>query len=111
MPCQDYRDEPPTRTVENPQTKRRLDLVTRILCGVLTNLEKNGEEINDFLPTKEGQVWWENHKDEDRRRLRDEKKRKDKQKMEDLVVNNLMKKLFGDLTKEEISFLKKKNKI
>ncbi len=59
MPCYDPRPS----DVAN-ETKRRLDIATRVACSVLRTLSK---EHLKFLP-KETQAWWEEHQEMDRLR-------------------------------------------
>ena len=59
MPCSDYRDE----YRENPETRRRLDHVTRMLCKAC-DLADRGDNIF-FLELR---AWWDQHQEVDRKR-------------------------------------------
>ena len=85
MPCRDYDygTSVITERVENPineKMKIKLNLVTRLLCFVLTHLTKRRPDtlytlLN--LKTKESSElrgWWLKHQEEDRQRLEDEQR-------------------------------------
>jgi hypothetical protein len=84
MPCRDYQDEPGsvrTEYVDNPETRKRLDNVTALLCGLCSKL-KGQELFNHILANdKKLAAWWKDHQEMDRRRIAaeraaEEKKRK-----------------------------------
>jgi hypothetical protein len=73
MPCQDY-GRP--SYIDNPETKQRLDHVTRLLCEVMTKIDR---EYNDqlFFHAVDGlEQWWTEHQEQDRKR----KDREDQEK-------------------------------
>lgn len=77
MPCRDYDDS--VRIVEDPETRRRLDHVTRMLCGLLQQLEEK-----NLLSCISGNItvlqWWKDHQAADRKRLEAEAAARLKQK-------------------------------
>lgn len=90
MPCNDW----PTSGVsyiENPlneKMKKRLDLTTRLLCGLCTTLKKAGQDRNRYPESYIRDVpglaeWWRQHQEEDRKeeqRRKAEAKRKEEYK-------------------------------
>jgi hypothetical protein len=66
MPCRD--DWGATLEIrDNPETKRRLDNVTRLLCGLCKELTRQG--VAGYITKVPGlPVWWEEHQEADRRR-------------------------------------------
>lgn len=78
MPCSDGgpvyigHDETRISYKELNAMKSRLDLVTRLLCGLMHDLQENEPEIcSDVLDhVDELQDWWEKHQEADRKRLR-----------------------------------------
>lgn len=72
MPCRDGRDGVNTVVEyrDNPETRRRLDNVTRLLCETLSTLASSRSKSLELL-LKDNQrlkAWWENHQKEDRQR-------------------------------------------
>ena len=77
MPCQ---DDYPSHTVEyrdKPETKKRLDLVTRLLCALCKKLENTGYP-NYIAAVEKGELatWWKTHKKIDAAREAREVKQK-----------------------------------
>lgn len=63
MPCYDDRSS----YVDNPETKRRLDNVTRLLCSLCRTLVKH--KLDYIIVEVSGlPKWWTQHQEEDRRR-------------------------------------------
>lgn len=75
MPC---RDGGPIDTYENPTTRRRLDLATRVACEALRSLDKNRLNGSSSL-SKEARDWWAAHQEEDRRRERQEQQQRERE--------------------------------
>lgn len=72
MPCRDY--DPAEEHANRVAMKARLDLVTRLLCETLTELDKNSD-FSHVSP--EAQAWYEQHKEADRlEQMKEEKARK-----------------------------------
>lgn len=71
MPCRDWYDDCRTVEVENPETKKRLDNVTELLCSSLTYLEKaqklTYKRLMERINGLEG--WWLKHKADDAKQL------------------------------------------
>lgn len=78
MPCSDGgpvylgHDETRISYKELNTMKTRLDLVTRMLCGLMRDLKKNEPEVYDDVLDhfEELQDWWVEHQAEDRKRLK-----------------------------------------
>lgn len=93
MPCRDYVDD--TRIVteyrDNPETKKRLDRVTRLLCFVIRNLtplEKNhlfGHKSNG----QDLKKWWITHQKQDKLRLQKEKEKREHKKIKTKALAKL----------------------
>lgn len=83
MPCSDYHDNvyhPPEEPMVFPE-QERLDKVTRLLCELLTYMEKAYQKttlkaIFNHNPNIED--WWEEHKNADAKREAKEKKEREK---------------------------------
>lgn len=92
MPCMDYEDNWSRGVDMEKQYKDRLDMLSRIACKALTELEKF-EVAYDRLLSKEVEVatWWEQHKKADARarslakvkRMKDQIKREALAKLSD----------------------------
>lgn len=92
MPCNDWGSGPgPTYITEplNKEMKKRLDLTTRLLCGVLTFLtRRQGVEsrslVSDLYANVPGlREWWARHQEKDRQReiaQREARNRKDRER-------------------------------
>ena len=70
MPCQSYGDD---WTRENDSSrklkalKKEADMLARIACKALTELEANGVEDLLLLKDDEVRTWWKKHKEDDAR--------------------------------------------
>lgn len=74
MPCQD--SGPPRGERARPTASRRLNLLTRVMCSLLTQTEHDLGDISPILaqisdPCDQEALtkWWEKHKREDKQRL------------------------------------------
>ena len=98
MPC---RDDDRPREIENPETRRRLDAVTQMLCNVLDALETAEEPVRlEDLP-KRTQAWWRAHKAVDATRIAaeaEDAKRKQ-------AINDAREAAFAKLTPEDCAVL------
>ncbi len=69
MPCQSYDNEWDSGSSERKirELKKQADMLARIACKALTELEKN--EVEDMLLLKDDEVrtWWQKHKEDDAR--------------------------------------------
>jgi hypothetical protein len=87
MPCRDYYSDSDNHTVSQATydaLKERADLLARVACKALNELESN--EVADLLLIKDNEVreWWLQHKEDDRKeRLREAKQAKAKLKKEE----------------------------
>lgn len=104
MPCTDggvsY-----THYADNPETKKRLDRVTRLLCGLCKRIEAQGHGGDDLITVDQELVeWWENHKilDAKKEQARLNKLREAKQKEQD---EKERQKLIANLTIRERQLL------
>jgi len=68
MPCTDYGYE----RAESQELRTRLDSVTNLLCSLCKNAEKIG--VLQTIASISVKRWWENHKEQDKRRLYEERR-------------------------------------
>lgn len=61
MPCRDYGYEDD----ERKNRKARCDMLARIACKALTELEKQGNADFLLIQDEEVRTWWEQHKIDD----------------------------------------------
>lgn len=107
MPCQSYDNEWDSGSSERKirELKKQADMLARIACKALTELEKN--EVADLLILKDDEVatWWKKHKEDDAReaaRLA-EIERKKRVKEEALArLSDEEKELLGLATKKSL---------
>ena len=91
MPCRDWGDEYNTRTVEvrSEADKKKIDTLTRMLCGLCANTQ-----IYDIRQIIGLEKWWKEHQEQDRQRQAAEKRAKALKKEQDLeLLDNLARKL------------------
>lgn len=91
MPCrcdgyQDPRDE------QEKRMKAELDLVTRLLCFVMSTFDDDSltsdyEIVNKILNEKDLILWWGEHQEKDRLRL--EKEREEQEKKNDYAKQKI----------------------
>jgi hypothetical protein len=91
MPCRDY-DPSPIEYREGSETKKKLDKVTALLCGLCRKLE--GYELFTHIlnNNKELNTWWIDHQEKDRK----EAIRLAKIKREKILKKNALAKLTPD---------------
>jgi hypothetical protein len=77
MPCYDGNGPGGVSYYEDPSTRRRLDLATRVACEVLRN--HSAPVIKESF-SKEVQDWWAKHQADDARREAAEKAKKAREK-------------------------------
>ena len=70
MPCRDYESDSyssPTDSWQYRDLKERADMLARIACKAMTELENN--KIEDLLLLRDDEVreWWAKHKEADRK--------------------------------------------
>lgn len=85
MPC---RDGGPTDYEETVEKQRRLDKVTRMLCGLCRRVNKSGR---DTLITYDAELtaWWADHQAEDRKREAEEAAERAKERARQAVLAKL----------------------
>lgn len=100
MPCQSYDDSWDSGSSERKirELKKQADMLARIACKALTELEKN--EVEDMLLLKDDEVrtWWKKHKEDDAREQarKAEAERKERVKAEALAsLSDEAKELLG----------------
>jgi len=103
MPCYDYYPQP--TYVDNPETKERLDLVTRLLCSLCKRIESQGHGGDDLI-TMDAELaeWWEQHKELDRKREAKEHRIK-KLAAEKKKLKSRREEILAGLSKEERKIL------
>ena len=84
MPCRG--GGPAYESYENPETKRRLDLATRVACEVLRG--HSGHYIQTSL-SKETRDWWAKHQAEAARREAAERAKQEKEKARAAALSKL----------------------
>lgn len=101
MPCSDGGSWETTHTeyVDNPETKKRLDKVTRLLCFVMRNLTPaDRKQLYSYASNgKALAAWWYKHQEEDRKRELEESRRK--------ALQTKKKKALAKLTTEDRKLL------
>jgi len=60
MPCRDYRDDD-----DNRENRKRRDMLARIACKAMTELEKQGTAEFLLISDEEVREWWTQHKIDD----------------------------------------------
>lgn len=100
MPCQSYDSSWDNGSNERKirELKKQADMLARIACKALTELEKN--EIEDMLLLRDDEVraWWKQHKEDDAREQarKAEAERKERIKAEALAsLSDEAKELLG----------------
>ena len=100
MPCQSYDDSWDSGSSERKirELKKQADMLARIACKALTELEKN--EVEDMLLLQDDEVrtWWKKHKEDDAREQarKAEAERKERVKAEALAsLSDEAKELLG----------------
>lgn len=104
MPCRDYYSDYDTKSsysdYEYEQLKKRADMLARIACKAMTELESNEVAELLLLRDDEVRVWWEQHKEGDRKEQ--ERVRKEAEKKAAAVERKRKKaELLARLTPEE----------
>jgi len=80
MPCRDYGsdDVSPTDSWQYRDLKERADMLARIACKAMTELENN--KIEDLLLLRDDEVreWWAKHKEADRKAREQEERKQER---------------------------------
>lgn len=113
MPCRDYGSDDyfyeKNAYATSAILKDKADMLARIACKAMYELEKSPEALKFVLSDPEVSEWWKVHKEEDRKARLAQLKQELKKKEQD----ELIKKAYAKLTEEErIAFglIKKESK-
>ena len=92
MPCRDYASDSytsPTSTWQYREMKERADMLARIACAAMTELENNS--ISEVLLLKNDEVreWWGQHKEADRRAREQEERKQQKARLRRQALRKL----------------------
>jgi len=92
MPCRDYGSDSyssPTSTWQYREMKDRADMLARIACSAMTELESNG--ISEVLLLKNDEVreWWGQHKEADRLAREKEERKQQKARLRRQALRKL----------------------
>ena len=92
MPCRDYQSDSytsPTSSWEYREMKKRADMLARIACVAMTELEDNS--ISEVLLLKNDEVreWWGQHKEADRRAREQEERKQQKARLRRQALRKL----------------------
>jgi hypothetical protein len=92
------------RGYEEPILRKQLDEVTRLLCGVLTIVEKDSIMLSVRGMVPGLPEWWDKHKEADRKRLEKEAQEQARQEQKRLRKQQRLD-LLARLTPEERALL------
>lgn len=92
MPCRDYQSDSysdPEDSWQFRELKARADMLARIACKAMTELENNS--IEDLLLLKDDEVrtWWAAHKEADRKAREKEERKKQHLKLRRSALKKL----------------------
>ena len=92
MPCRDYASDSytsPTSTWQYREIKDRADMLARIACAAMTELENNS--ISEVLLLKNDEVrdWWGQHKEADRKAREQEERKQQKARLRRQALRKL----------------------
>lgn len=92
MPCRDYQSDSyssPTSTWQYREMKDRADMLARIACAAMTELENNS--ISEVLLLKNDEVreWWGQHKEADRKAREQEERKQQKARLRRQALRKL----------------------
>ena len=92
MPCRDYasdRYSSPTDSWQYQEMKNRADLLARIACKAMTELENN--KIEDLLLLRDDEVreWWAKHKEADRKAQEKEQRKQERLRLRRAALRKL----------------------
>ena len=92
MPCRDYESDSyssPTDSWQYREMKNRADLLARIACAAMTELENNS--ISEVLLLKNNEVreWWGQHKEADRLAREKEERKQQKARLRRQALRKL----------------------
>ena len=92
MPCRDYasdRYSSPTDSWYCQEMKNRADMLARIACKAMTELENN--KIEDLLLLRDDEVreWWAKHKEADRKAQEKEERKQERLRLRRAALRKL----------------------
>ena len=92
MPCRDYASDSyssPTDSWQYRDLKDRADLLARIACKAMTELENN--KIEDLLLLRDDEVreWWAQHKEADRKAREKEERKQERLRLRRAALRKL----------------------
>ena len=92
MPCRDYASDSyssPTDSWQYRDLKDRADLLARIACKAMTELENN--KIEDMLLLRDDEVreWWAKHKEADRKAREKEQRKQERLRLRRAALRKL----------------------
>lgn len=92
MPCRDYASDSyssPTDSWQYRDLKDRADLLARIACKAMTELENN--KIEDLLLLRDDEVrdWWAKHKEADRKAREKEQRKQERLRLRRAALRKL----------------------
>ena len=92
MPCRDYESDSyssPTDSWQYRDLKERADMLARIACKAMTELENN--KIEDLLLLRDDEVreWWAKHKEADRKAREKEQRKQERLRLRRAALRKL----------------------
>ena len=92
MPCRDYASDSyssPTDSWQYRDLKDRADMLARIACKAMTELENN--KIEDLLLLRDDEVreWWAKHKEADRKAREKEERKQERLRLRRAALRKL----------------------
>jgi len=92
MPCRDYESDSYSSPTDNWQyrdLKERADMLARIACKAMTELENN--KIEDLLLLRDDEVreWWAKHKEADRKAREKEQRKQERIRLRRAALRKL----------------------
>jgi len=108
MPCRDYESDSyssPTDSWQYRDLKERADMLARIACKAMTELEDNRIEDVLLLRDDEVRTWWAQHKEADRKA-----REKEQRKQERLLLRRAALSKLNEEEKVALGLKKSKDK-
>ena len=92
MPCRDYESDSYSwqhREIKDREIKDRADMLARIACKAMTELENN--KIEDLLLLRDDEVreWWAKHKEADRKAREKEQRKQERIRLRRAALRKL----------------------
>lgn len=92
MPCRDYESDSyssPTDSWQYRDLKERADMLARIACKAMTELEDNRIEDVLLLRDDEVRTWWAKHKEADRKAREKEQRKQERIRLRRAALRKL----------------------